>query len=103
MKNKIYLDFEDGLDAKYKRWAEEAIHDFILLFPEYEDQFEVGKGNLSLHDYNTLVTVARQNKDNNPNFDLAGFAKQFEQRSDGSYLVSVNKQAALATSNGVST
>lgn len=101
MKNKIYLDFEDGLDAKYKRWAEEAIHDFILLFPEYEDQFEVGKGNLSLHDYNTLVTVARQNKDNNPNFDLAGFAKQFEQRSDGSYLVSVNKQAALATSNGV--
>lgn len=101
MKNKIYLDFENGLDAKYKRWTEEAIHDFISLFPEYEDQFEVGKGNLTLHNYNTLVTVARQNKDNNPNFDLASFAKQFEQRSDGSYQVSVNKQAALATSNGV--
>lgn len=40
-KKLIYFEFEENLDSKYKNWAREAVEEFIALFPEFEDCFEI--------------------------------------------------------------
>lgn len=41
MKKTFRFEIDGNLDPKYKAWAKEAVEDFINLFPEFKDYFEI--------------------------------------------------------------
>lgn len=42
-KKKIILDFEHELGDDFKKWTKEAVTDFLELFPEYKNNFEIAE------------------------------------------------------------
>lgn len=101
----IFLDFEEGLGKNYREWTREAVQDFINLFPEYKDNFEVKDGNVGYHDIGTLDAIVAQNKEiynqRGQFFDEAEFLDQFKVTEPGKCHASLSKQVALASKDGV--
>ena len=101
----IFLDFEKGLGENYKDWTREAVQEFINLFPEYKDNFEVKDGNVGYHDIETLDAIVAQNKEiynqRGQVFNEAEFWDQFDVTEPGKCHASLSKQAALASKDGV--
>lgn len=104
-KKTFYLNFENGLDKQYVNWAEEAVQEFINLFPEYKDNFAIKEDNFSYPNKDVLETIAESNKrlyqSRGNVFDEASFWRMFDRLPDGSYQASLQKQIALALRNGI--
>lgn len=81
MVKKIVIENQNGVDAKYNTWAAEAIGEFLDLFPEYRDNFEIeDRGN-----YKPDGSEIEQKE-----FDLLpdnNFKKMCVKLSNGKYLV----------------
>lgn len=82
MKKKLIIETEEGVSEEYQLWAKEAVDEFLNLFPEYKDKFEV----ICRKDWHELnYTISEEEfervKDNIPN------AEYFVKQKDGTYLV----------------
>lgn len=49
MKKKLILEFENGLNPKYKKWTRDATEKFISFFPEFKDNFEISVDNSAIN------------------------------------------------------
>lgn len=85
MKKKFILEFEKGLDPKYKQWTKEATEKFISYFPEFKDSFEVVEGKSFFTKAEILKIISRSQK-NEPNIDVNAIWNEYELQSDGTYL-----------------
>ena len=101
------LKFEDGLDAKYKQWAQEAVEDFAALFPEFKNNFKITKQsprfseeiiNLLRKKNEEILRIYNAEHPDNPiPFDGEKFCQMFEPAADGKYEISLEKQLSHAT------
>ncbi len=84
-KKKFILNFESGLSEQHKKWAKEAVKEFIALFPEYEDCFEISqeKNRFTKEQAEEFLNEIRRK---NPNVTDAQLSSLIEKQPDGSYL-----------------
>lgn len=83
MKKKLVLEFETGLPPKYKKWAKEAVENFVSLFPEYKDNLSVELDSAPVSLSRTeLENIISRSSSTQPQLirDL------YEEQSDGTFL-----------------
>lgn len=101
MQKVFVLEFEKGLDEKYKKWTREAVEDFLNLFPKYKDKFKVKDDEPFTK--NRIEELIRKAKLNNPDLDEQQIWEKFEPQSDGTYWlknVSIDWLLREASENG---
>ena len=42
-KKVLVLEFDKNVDEEFKSWTKEAVQEFIDLFPEYKDNFQINE------------------------------------------------------------
>ena len=81
-KKKLFvLEFDKGVDEDFKNWTKEAVQEFIDLFPEYKDNFQINEGKSYYTKAEVEKIIARSS--GVPSDSVWAI---FEQQSDGSYL-----------------
>ena len=81
MKKKLFvLEFDKGVDEDFKLWTKEAVQEFINLFPEYKDNFQINESK----SYYTKAEVEKIIASSNVSSDSVW--NMFELQSDGTYL-----------------
>ncbi len=101
MQKVFVLEFEKGLDEKYKKWTREAVEDFLNLFPKYKDKFKVKEDKPFTK--NGIEEIIRKSKLSNPNLDEQQIWEKFEPQPDGTYWlknVSIDWLLREASENG---
>ena len=81
-KKKLFvLEFDKGVDEDFKNWTKEAVQEFIDLFPEYKDNFQINEGKSYYTKAEVEKIIARSS-----GVPSDSVWAMFEQQSDGSYL-----------------
>lgn len=85
MVKKIVIEAENGVSQEYQLWAKEAVEDFLKLFPEYKDKFEV----VSRQDWHEPKYTITEEEFENLKRQYGNFSNidQFIKQEDGTYLV----------------
>lgn len=98
MKKKIILEFENGIDPKYKKWTREAAQKFVSFFPEFKDNFEVEFDRSSFFSKAEVEDIALRSTQ----VSKQDVWDMFERQADGSYLRknSIDWQINQASTNG---
>ncbi len=87
MKKKLILEFDQGLNPKYKKWAKEATEQFISLFPEFKDSLSVSiSKNKSFYTAQEVEDIVKRSLKANPNIDKQEIYKHFILQPDGTFL-----------------
>lgn len=87
-KKKIILDFEKELGDDFKKWTKEAVTEFLDLFPEYKNNFEIEEKPLyRAFNRAEVEAVIATYKKNFPNENADKIWDNYEKQSDGTYLV----------------
>lgn len=83
MVKKIVIEAENGVSQEYQLWAKEAVEDFLKLFPEYKDKFEI----VSRKDWHEpKYTITKEEFEKYKAMNLASI-DYFVKQDDGTYLV----------------
>lgn len=103
-KKKIILDFEKELGDDFKKWTKEAVEEFLDLFPEYKNNFEiVEKSPYRTFSKAEVEAVIATFKKNNPNSNSAdSIWDLYNQLPDGTFELknSIEYCVEKASTNG---
>lgn len=81
-KKKLFvLEFDKGVDEEFKIWTKEAVQEFIDLFPEYKDNFQINEGKSFFTKAEIEDIIA-----SSTGVPSDSVWAMFELQSDGSYL-----------------
>ena len=97
-KKKLFvLEFDKGVDEDFKSWTKEAVQEFIDLFPEYKDNFQINEGKSYYTKAEVEKIIARSS-----GVPSDSVWAMFELQSDGSYLLKQSLDGSIrqALENG---
>lgn len=84
MKKKLFvLEFDKGVDQEFKRWTKEAVQEFIDLFPEYKDNFQINE-NQSYYSKQEVEDIIARSINDGVSANLIW--DMFDLQPDGTYL-----------------